>query len=365
METDVIFSVFDVQKGPMVLYTSLDSLEEAQKIAVRSYIAIGAMEEDQDLRGRQAVVPLPSLSKLAFYYMFKVEAEDKDSGKKVSSWATIGYINDSSSSIDFYRSMPIIQEKMMPIIELIQKNFIFSGEKSEVNSIIISSIDSLKSPVLPDVSETISLVAMPDKDTEAVPFEDFRKGDLTFLFEYFPEDLGKVVYSLMLEEPVLIIGDIKDIVQKVVASLEFLVPHRLLTKKYATTYLDPKGQDLLICSSHVNFLKKYRNITNINVVTRQISSRIKGVPSIQNLINTLKIAPSETQKTVIKSYINNLLAKTAELMSLCEKDQVSREEITNFRSNLNSDELNIVISMVRSYAHQFEDKLFYFARSII
>lgn len=364
METDVIFSVFDIKKGPVILHSSIASPEEAQKIAIKSYIAIGAMEEDQDLRGRQAVVPLPSLRKIVFYYMFKVEAEDPNSGQKLSSWATIGYINDSSASIDFYRSMPIIQKNIMPIVDLIQNNFIFKGEKSKINRAIVSSIESLKSPVLPDTVDTTPSVTMPDKGKVDIPFEDFKKGDLAFLFEYFPEDLGKVIYSLMLEEPVIIIGDIKDIVQKVVASLEFLVPHRLLSKQYLTAYIDPKEHDLLICSSHVNFLKKYRNVTNLNVINRQVLSKVKGVPSIQNLINTLKIAPAETQKTVIRTYIDNLLAKTAELMELCEEEQVSSEEITNFRANLNADELNIVISMVRRYAPQFEGKLFYFARSI-
>jgi len=364
LEGDVIFSVFDVKKGPLILHSSISPLKNAQKIAVRSFIAIGAMEEDQDLRGRQAVVPIPSLNKIAFYYMFKVNIEVPQTDKK-SAWATIGYINDSSDSIEFYRSMPIIQRNVIPVAELIQQKFVFTGSESKLNSTITSTIESLRSPISTEVIDTTPSITMPDKATIVeLPFEDFKRGDLTFLFEYFPEDLGKVIYSLMLEEPVLIIGDIKDIVSKVVASLEYLVPHRLLTKVYLTTYIDPGGKDLLICSSHVNFLKKYKNTTNINVITRQIISRIKGVPSIENLINTLKIAPKETQYSVIKTYIDNLLSKTAELMEFCEKDQINSSEIKIFRSNLNADELNIVIAMVRKYAPQFEGKLFHFARSM-
>jgi hypothetical protein len=368
LQNDVIFSVFDRKKGPVILYSSLDSPDSAKKVAVRSFIAIGAMEEQTDLSGKHAVVPLPGLNKIAFYYMFKVER--KEVSDEPPLWATIGYMNESSESIDFYRTLPIIQENIQKIVELIQKNFSYSDQDNKLNTVIIESISSLQTlqeesvqPIptpMPEPTEIPKGVTTPE-----VSYEDFKIGDLSFLFEYFPEDLDKVIYALMLEEPVLIIGDIRDIVQKVVASLEFLIPHRLLSKKYLTTYLEPKGADILICSSHVNFLKKYKNIVNVNVDNRKIDSRIKGVPSINNLINTLQIAPKETQKTVIHTYVDKLLAKAAKLMELCEKDQIDREEIRSFRSDLKGDELNVVIALVRKYAPQFEDKLFYFARSMI
>ena len=366
MQNDVIFSVFDRKKGPVILYSSLDSPDSAKKIAVRSFIAIGAMEEQSDLSGKHAVVPLPALNKIAFYYMFKVDRREKSDEPPL--WATIGYMNESSESIDFYRTLPIIQENIQKIVELIQKNFSYSDHDNKLSTVIIESISSLQtlqeasvkpSPVpIPEPTELAEEVAVP------VSYEDFKIGDLSFLFEYFPEDLDKVIYALLLEEPVLIIGDIRDIVQKVVASLEFLVPHRLLTKKYLTSYIEPKGNDVLICSSHVNFLKKYKNFVNVSVDKRKIDSKIKGVPSINNLINTLQIAPKDTQKTVINTYVDKLLGKAAKLMELCEQDQINLDEIRVFRSDLKGDELNVVIALVRKYAPQFEDKLFHFARSM-
>lgn len=366
MQNDVIFSVFDHKKGPVILYSSIDSLDSAKKIAVRSFIAIGAMEEKQDLSGKHAVVPLPALNKIAFYYMFRVDR--KDTKESPSCWATIGYMNESSESIDFYRTLPVIQEHIQKIVELIQKNYAYSEKDTKLKKVIIESIASLQTPIQEKARAIVTpstTVPMQDVRTTEVAYEDFKIGDLAFLFEYFPEDLDKVIYSLMLEEPVLVIGDVRDLIQKVVASLEFLVPHRLLKKQYLTTYIDPKDQDLLVCSSHVKFLKKYKNETHINVDKRDVTSRIKGVPSIYNLITTLQIAPKETQQTVIRTYIDNLLAKAAELMELCEKEQINSHEIRNFRGDLKSDELNIVIAMVRRYAPQFEDKLFHFARSLV
>ena len=366
MQNDVIFSVFDHKKGPVVLYSSLEPPESAKKVAVRSFIAIGAMEEKEDLSGKHAVVPIPTLDKIAFYYMFRVDK--KDTSVSPSCWATIGYMNESSKAIDFYRTLPLIQENIQKIVELIQKNFTYSEQDNKLKKIIIESIASLQTPIQ---EKPVDTVAPPDsaiiaeETTTKVVYEDFKIGDLAFLFEYFPHDLDKVIYSLLLEEPVIIIGEIRDIVQKVVASLEFIVPHRLLTKQYLTNYIEPKGRDLLICSSHVNFLKKFKNITNINVDKRQVTSRIKGVPSINNLINTLQIAPKETQKTVVHKYVDNLLAKAAELMELCEKEQVGRDEIQNFRGDLKGDELNVVIALVRKYAPQFEGKLFHFARTMV
>ena len=365
LQNDVIFSVFDRKKGPVILYSSLDSPDSAKKIAVRSFIAIGAMEEQSDLSGKHAVVPLPALNKIAFYYMFKVDRREKSDEPPL--WATIGYMNESSESIDFYRTLPVIQENIQRIVELIQKHFSYSDRDNTLNKVIIESISSLQTlqeeSIQPEPIPEPAAVPQ-EVTTQEITYEDFKLGDLSFLFEYFPEDLDKVIYALLLEEPILIIGDIRDIVTKVVASLEFLVPHRLLTKKYLTSYIEPKSNDIMICSSHVNFLKRYKNYVNVNVDKRKIDSKIKGVPSINNLINTLQIAPKDTQKTVINTYVDKLLAKAAKLMELCEKDQIGREEITVFRSDLKGDELNVVIALVRKYAPQFEDKLFYFARSM-
>ncbi len=358
MRNDAIISIFDERKGPVILYSSLGDLDVAKKVAVRSYVAIGAMEEAQDLSGRHAVVPLPSLNKIAFYYMFRVNREIPDSNNALSCWGTIGYMSESVSSIDFYRSIPNVQEDIQKIVELIEKDFIYTERENKLSENIIRNLNSL----LALVQEEKEVVVEPSPE---IRFDDFKRADLAFLFDYFPEDLDKVIYSLLLEQPLLIIGDIKDLIQKVVVTLEFLIPHRLLKKEYLITYVDPKGEDILICPSRIKFLKKYRNITNINITNRQISSKVKSVPSITNLIQTLRVAPGETQQSVIKTYINEILAKTAELMELCEKEQIDREEIHIFRTNLKADELNIVIAMVRKFAPHFENKLFYFARSMI
>ncbi|MHA2224896.1 MAG: hypothetical protein ACXAC8_06815 [Candidatus Hodarchaeales archaeon] len=367
MKSDVFLSVFDHKKGPVLIYSSLDSKEIAQKIAVRSFIAIGAMEESHDLSGKHAVVPFPSVNKIAFLYMFEIEKNDPAPNEKNTCWATIGYLSESSSSIDFYRSLPNIQGIIPNVVEPIQKSFKYSKQDNTLSNEIIESFSLLREPIPDKTKEELDTkitITMPDETSSELNYEDFKQGDLTFLFDYFSENLEKVIYALLLEEPVIIIGDIKDLIQKVVSSLELLVPHRIMKKKYLTTYIEPEKEDLLICSSHLKFLKKYKNYTTVNMVTRHITSKV-SCPSIGDLLHALKIAPTVTQKTLIRNYIDSLLSKTAELMELCEKDQINHEEIKFFRGNLKADELNIVISIVRHYAPQFESKLFYFARSIV
>lgn len=357
---DVIFAIMDDIKGPVTLYSSLSSHEDSQRIAVKAFIAIGAMEQDQDLQGRQAVVPFPGLGRLAFYTMFPVATD----GKKTL-WGTLGFIGETEKSIEFYRSLPDSQKLLADIVALFQQNFKYLGvNQSKLSPDLINGLISLKH--VDDVGKAEKpTITMPDKATiEMGTFEDFKEGDLSFLLEYFDKDLDKVIYTLLMEEPILLVGDIKDIVDKIVASVELVLPHRVLKKQYVSTFVDPKGEDILICSSRVNFLKKYKGVTTIDLLNRKITSRIKGIPSISNLMNTLKLAPKDTQTTIIRAYIDELLSKTAELMELCEKNQINRSEINTFRSTLKGDELNIVISMVKRYAPQFEDKLFYFARSI-
>jgi hypothetical protein len=352
---DVIFSAFDPKTGPFVIYSSLDSIDIAKKIAMKSFIAIGAMEDATDIESKYAVLPLPNYQKNAFYYMFRIKMKDSDEYLL----ATIANIQDSKTTIDFYRTLSLLQQSVSSAVNFIQKSYLFEGKDSKIDSTIVTVLDSLKT--ITPVKEIPLKIQQPS----GLTYEDFKEGDLPFLFEYFSQDLDKVIHSLLLEEPVLVIGNIKDLIQKVVSSLTMLVPHRFLMKEYIMNYTDPKSKDILICSPHVNFLKKYKNITNVHVESRKITSKVHNLPSIGNLIHTLSIAPKETQELVVKQYIDKLLGKTAQLMELCEREQMAKEEIQNFRRDLNYDELNIVISMVRNYAPQFESKLFYFARSLI
>jgi hypothetical protein len=354
-EYDVIFSIFDPKFGPVVLYTSLDSIDIANKTAMKSFIAIGATESSADFESKYAVLPLPSYRKIAFYYMFRIKSDE--TGKLL--FATIANMLDSESTIDFYKTLSSLQNEVKTAVEFIQNSFMYKGKDSVPDKNIIKVLNSLK---------TISLgeEGFVEKTTPAdITYEDFKEGDLSFLFGYFPKDLDKVIYSLLLEEPVLVIGSAKDIILKVVASLSYLVPHRILVEEYLMNYVEPKGKDILICTSQVNYLKKYKKITQIHLESRKITSKSKDFPSLVNLIQTLSIAPINTQEPVIKQYIGKLLGKTTKLIELCEREQMTREEINDFRSNLNADELNIVISMVRNYAPQFDSKLFHFARSLI
>jgi hypothetical protein len=194
--------------------------------------------------------------------------------------------------------------------------------------------------------------------------DDFKTGDLDFLFEYFPHDLGKVLYTILMNEPVIIVGDAKDLVDKVIASIDLLTPHRKLKKEYALTYVDPLQKDLIICSSQAKFTKKYKDLTKIDVNKRKISADIKDTSSVDDLLYGIKIIPKESQNRVIREYLEKLQSKISELKDLCYQDEISKDEISRFRTDLNSDELNIVISRVREESPQFSEKLFHFARSI-
>ncbi len=304
-----------------------------------------------DFKPRHAAIPLPSLNKIVFYYLFGVREE----GSSELSFATIAYASDSDASIDFYRFVPDLHKEVEQVVAKIQEKFIFDRNNLVISQELIETISKLKE-VKPEItsSETVS----------KLNFEDFKEADIPFLLDYFPQDLDKVLYSLLLEKPILLLGEIKDLIQKVVATLEYLVPHRLISNEFVTSYIDPKNKDILICSPRVSFVKKYKGITTMNIVQRKVESKEKPAASLQNMLQTIKLAPKEKQENFIRIYIDKLLAKTTELMELCERTDMSREEIRKFRADLQADELNIIISLVKKLAPQFEGKLFHFARSL-
>jgi hypothetical protein len=348
---DILFSVFDPLKGPEILYTSLESTSTARTIAIKSFIAIGAMERSMDFKPRHAAIPLPSLEKIVFYYLFGVREE----GASNKIFATIAYSSDSDVSTDFYRFVPELQEQVVKVVTKIQESFIFDKNNPTISQDLINIISGLKN-IKPRVPRSDAI--------SELKFEDFKGADIQFLLDYFPDNLDKVLYSLLLEKPILIVGEIKDLIKKVITTLEYLVPHRMMSNEFLTSYVDPKNKDILICSPRVSFIKKFKGITTVNIIQRKIESKERAAASLKNMLQTLKIVPKEKQEQFIRVYIDKILAKTTELMDLCERTEMSKEEIHDFRENLQADELNIIISMVKKLAPQFEGKLFHFARSL-
>ncbi|MFW9854313.1 MAG: hypothetical protein ACFFFG_04605 [Candidatus Thorarchaeota archaeon] len=242
--------------------------------------------------------------------------------------------------------------------DLIIDTTIFDQLKPRLKNIILTQIErnSTQSETFTDIKARIQRSL--DKN--------FETGDLDFLFQYFPDQLGQIIYALLLEEPVILYGQIKEILHKVTESIALLVPHRSLKRDYATNFLDPKDKDLIICSSQVDFLRRYEkaNITRVDVDNRKIYSHFKNTPSVDNLIHTLQIAPEETHETVLHGYIGRLMTKSGDLIRLVQHESVSKEEIQAFRRDLKADELNVILSKVRKAAPLHKDKLFHFARSI-
>jgi hypothetical protein len=195
------------------------------------------------------------------------------------------------------------------------------------------------------------------------PKEVQPEGEIEFLSQFFIKGVGKVIYSLMLEEPILVVGDVKDIVQKVTSAIPSIIPNRRLEIEYAYNYIDPSNKDIIVCSSQANFLNKFKDITLVDVDNRRITSKIKDVPSIDNLLNTLQIIPRNKQKGILEDYLNNLLMKRDELTAVCQNANISREEIKKFREDLKPDELNLIISIIKRNHPELTDKLFHFARS--
>ena len=140
VQNDVLFSIFDPQKGPIILYSTISSHEISRKIVMKSYVAIGALEDKSDLEAKYALLPLPSFDRIAFYYMFRIQSKDPESENM---YATITFAQDSSAAINFYRSLPEIQKKVLDSVTHIQDRYIYTKEVSKIDNEVKSILESL------------------------------------------------------------------------------------------------------------------------------------------------------------------------------------------------------------------------------
>ena len=348
---DVIFAVNDPRRGPTALYyESTSDIKDPSlplKVAIKSQLTLSLMDRDAVINQSDAVLPFADIQKISFSFLFTMNAE---TGQVTGS---ISYLVPQTENINLYRKIPTLKARLQDISRTFQHWIYKSGTTlpkeyvSKLNEIL--EFDSEVHKEIPP-----SQVEITTQRASGTP---------DYLLKKIKKNLEFVFFNLLVEKTVIVTGKSKIAVEYAMASLDFLTPHRELTKIiFSENYIDPKSLkekvDIIgVSSNHEKmYLKEY---VVIDVDKFEIIGELKGNKNFfKDFINRIKNLDSITIQQDLRIFVSNLLESTHKITDLfATKENVDKKEIENLTKNLKPDEREALIEISATYNPLIANKI--------
>lgn len=201
-DNNIVFTVFDDNKGPIPILTTLNSTEKTigNRVAIRSIVSILSTEKIQKKIEGEAIIPFPDEKLIGFIYYVSLDQKTQNENYRLIS---LTFLTPSSSANQLYAKAALLSKEARRIGEEINSNYVH-GEPLSANlkNIIVSwglskHDTQLVSPVEALKISTIDLYAL-------IPVQ-------TGLRKKYDDPLSYVILALLNNIPVVILGsDIKQ-----------------------------------------------------------------------------------------------------------------------------------------------------------
>ena len=341
--SDVIFSVMDKRTGPVPVFsTKKEDDLFCKKVAFKSQMTLSMMSSDT-IYTTDAILPFPDINKNAYVFIFGIYLEDR-----TETVATLSYIISSSEQMNLYKKVPILRKQAESIAEVLKTSYHYSGEfklSGELEKLLRSfgTEESLNVQF-----QTLEEQLKPRKIT--LHQIGSESGSIKFLLETFKNGIESILYSLLINEPIIIIGN-QAVIPVVISSIEQLVQFRTLQKvAYTTEFIDPSNADLIGIPPQLEGEYKDKNVIIINLEKKTIIGQERS-KYFKELIKTLTLIDDEVliQQTLVKK-LNEILNYSQELIELCTSPVVNENDLKRFKKRFSPELADLIIKIAKIYS---------------
>ena len=125
---DKVFAAFDDRKGPVAVYSTLQDLKMASKIAVKSIVSTLSAKEGQQRVEGEAIIPFPEEDLLGFIYYISLDQKTMTGDHRVVS---LTYLVSTKNSSKLYTQAEILSRKAKEIGVIINRGYIYGSPVSQ------------------------------------------------------------------------------------------------------------------------------------------------------------------------------------------------------------------------------------------
>jgi len=382
---------FDDHLGPDCIYQEGLDNRFAQKVCMKSHLGtLSLSSEPQRNKGEfiESIIPFVDEGYVAYSTFFFVDDSEARGGKRILGIVTLV---DRSEQMFLYKSIPEISATVKEIASEIAE---LSNTSSTLNETIKSKLNQLLylEELKIDFDTTIDSVALikerikKQSITTEQSIIDFRtatalEGSFEFIFQKINSGLDKIIYALLMNEHIIVLGK-KDEIALALATLKWFLPHKklyndlwivplmdaeaLFSRTKDRTNLHVLG---ILKDEYYNFLYKSRNsisknndirffdIPQKNILDFSFDGRIlidletgivKGGISNRfcaQLADSIENRPYDESIGIINQHIDYLLNRVNDLINLViinsEKDLLDQ-----FINNAIEGEISLIITII-------------------
>ncbi|MFW9992099.1 MAG: hypothetical protein ACFFD4_08545 [Candidatus Odinarchaeota archaeon] len=337
---DIIFSVFDNELGPIPIFsTKKGDYNFGLKIAFKSQLTLSMIDIDK-FESTEAVLPFPDIKKIAYVYLFVIKTPFSP---RTESIASLSYVINVDDQLDLYKRIPILRKQVTSIASTIMEEYTYR-KKEALSEKMINLITSYGSDLTSGIDTMES-----ELTAKKIRMRESKEGNLDYLLKKINKGLDTAMHALLVENPVVVVGDDPIRVSIVVGSLELLVPFKIVRKiDFTVSYINPKEADIIGTDESLGKVYSKKGLVCVKVDKGKVEGGKKS-KYLNNFLKELKKLNEEEAKNLIEKEISTILSKAHELTEICNVSQPSEEEIKNFRKQLASDELELILAIATNY----------------
>ncbi|NHJ46466.1 MAG: hypothetical protein FK733_01640 [Asgard group archaeon] len=225
---------FDDQLGPGCLYSSGLDNKFAQKVCMKSHLSTLSLSSQASVSTDdyvESVIPFVDEGFIAFSTFFFIKDDTARGGKR-----TLGIVTlvDRSQQLSLYKSIPELAATIRDIASDLAK---LGDPKEKLSDQIIDKLNQLTNMESLSVNfdigmESVELIKQRLAEIEKTPEKTKptsldMDGNFEFLFEKIPDDLDKVIFALLKNERIVIVGE-ENAISLILATLKWFLPHKKL-----------------------------------------------------------------------------------------------------------------------------------------
>jgi hypothetical protein len=313
IDRDVLFSVFDRKKGAIpIFYQGGITQEQASHIAHRSQMTLSMMDSAQ-LETAEAILPFSGLNKLGFILLFQIYQAEPAGEKCV---ASLSYLVPQDKQVFLYNKVPFLKFKAEELATFIKQNFMYSSNQSFPENLAKALTDWR-------VTEKEAVAEIQIVERKVTLSEKKYGGSIEFFLSQIKKNEDRALGALYRNRPVFVTGDSEIIIDLIVHSLDYFVPHASLRKvSYTTELIDPSQADII--GIRKDLAKSYPKETIIHVDKKQVKNG-ESCPYSKGIIKKIRKNPENTTE-IIKNSTNELLKIAGMLIDVYSYPSEQRED---------------------------------------
>ena len=394
---------FDDKIGPYCAYAKNIGEEFQSKVAMKSHLSTlslvaGKVETEKDFFN--SIIPFPDENFIAYSTYFYIPDESARGGNRALG---IVLLVEQSQQMVFYKFLPKISAKMKKIANKIRENKNpekvitkeirrYLNKLLEIEKLQMDYNDSTGSLDL--VKERISS----EKPTETLVTEESmplidQEVSFDFLFEKMPTCLESIVYTLLSNDRVLVVGRQDEILITLSTLKEFL-PHK---KVYNDPWMAPIADALILYSKtaedtklHILGIREESIYSDLSYDERERSQQTLRYSSIdfeeflysfpitsklvvdfyqgvvyggfknqfcKELLELIKKSDFDDAKQIIKTEINYLLENTNKIRDIFLNEENLVENFQRFLRETKKGELPLLMKMIEDINPQLHNRI--------